>query len=70
MIAKKREKEREEFFRRLEESRKKFAEAQDNLKQFEKKVSFNNEVYEKVIFCIFETHRCQILQICAVGFSQ
>lgn len=55
MILKKREIEKEEFYRRLEESQKKFVEAQDNLEQviqrqqFEKKVSFNDVVSAKVI---------------------
>jgi biopolymer transport protein ExbD len=54
MILKKREIEKEEFYRRLEESQKKFVEAQDNLEQviqrqqFEKKVSFNDVVSAKV----------------------
>jgi colicin import membrane protein len=54
MILKKREIEKEEFYRRLEESQKKFVEAQDNLEQviqrqqIEKKVSFNDVVSAKV----------------------
>jgi hypothetical protein len=54
MILKKREIEKEEFYRRLEESQKKFVEAQDNLEQvihwqqFEKKVSFNDVISAKV----------------------
>ena len=54
MILKRREIEKEEFYRRLEESQKKFVEAQDNLEQvvqrqqLEKKVSFNDVVSAKV----------------------
>ena len=54
MILKRREIEKEEFYRRLEESQKKFVEAHDNLEQviqrqqFEKKVSFNDVVSAKV----------------------
>ena len=54
MIQKKRENEKEEFYRRLEESKQKFADAQNNLEQvigkqkIEKKVSFNYLVSTKV----------------------
>ena len=60
MIYKKREKEKEDFYRRLKESEKKFSDAQNNLEQVvqrqqlanSKKVSFDNIVSTKVVFSL------------------
>ena len=59
LIFKKREQEKKEFYSRLEEAKKKFASAQDNLEQVlqvqqtEKKVSFKDGASEKVALNAF-----------------